>query len=382
MWQIQTINKIDSIIHQIMGKENYFIADDVAEPDAILVRSAKLHDLELPKSLLAIARAGAGTNNIPIDRCTEKGIVVFNTPGANANAVAELVIAGIIIASRNIAAATFWLTAQPKDENLAAAIEKGKSQFVGGEIAGKNIGLIGLGAIGILVAQKAAALGMTVYGYDPFISEAAKNKLDKQINLVTNRDELFKKCCFISLHLPTTAETKGSFNAEVFQKFNDNTILLNFARGDLINSGNLLTAIANGKILHYITDFPSADLIDNPHITPIPHLGASCPEAETNCATMAAAQTVAYLENGNIINSVNFPNCSLADNKQNRLSIAYNTEKNTEKEILAHLAGFTNKAGAVRQNTGYILADFASAQSEEKLAELKKLDGILLVRSL
>lgn len=312
MYNILTLNKIAACGTDLFDKSKYAFSEDMANPDAVLVRSASMHEMELPDNLLAIARAGAGTNNIPIDKCSEKGIVVFNTPGANANAVKELVLCGLFMASRKVAASIDWLkTLKGEGDNVGKLVEKGKSQFAGPEIKGKKLGVIGLGAIGALVANAAVDLGMEVYGADPFLSVDGAIHLSKNIHYVKSNKEIFEQCDYITLHAPATAETKGMINAETIATMKKNVRILNFARADLVDSKAIIDALANGGMAAYVTDFVTDDLIGIDGVTALPHLGASSPESEDNCAVMAVNEIKAYLENGDIINSVNFPNVSM-----------------------------------------------------------------------
>ena len=324
MYNIKTYNKISAYGIDEFDKNKYAIADDAEDAVGAIVRSAALHDEVFPKSLLAIARAGAGTNNIPIQRCSEEGIVVFNTPGANANAVKELVIAGLLLASRRVIPAIDWAkTLKGNGAEVGKMVEKGKGAFAGPEISGKKLGIIGLGAIGVLVANAANALGMKVYGYDPYLSvDAAWNLTHNAIHAIDLND-IFEKCDYITLHVPLTPDTKGFINSESIAKMKDGVRLLNFARGDLINSADLLAALDSGKVAAYVTDFPSDDVIGADGVIAIPHLGASTPESEDNCANMAAADLIEYIENGNIINSVNMPNISMPRTGAERICVIH-----------------------------------------------------------
>ncbi|MBQ1977174.1 MAG: 3-phosphoglycerate dehydrogenase, partial [Ruminococcus sp.] len=295
MFNILTLNKIAAIGTDRLGA-NYTIGDAVENPDAVLVRSASMHDMEMPESLLAIARAGAGTNNIPVDKCAEEGIVVFNTPGANANAVKELVIAGLFLASRDITGGIDWAKGlKGKGAEVGKLVEKGKSQFVGPEITGKKLGVIGLGAIGILVANAAVALGMDVYGYDPFLSVDAAWKLNKDIVHATTMDEIFKECDYITVHIPLNDKTKHTINADALAIMKDGVRILNYSRDGLVDSQALLAAIKSGKVAKYVTDFATDDILCEENVICMPHLGASTPESEDNCAVMAADEIKDYL---------------------------------------------------------------------------------------
>lgn len=311
MYQIQTLNKIATAGLNVLGAD-YNVADTVENPDAILVRSASMHEMELPASLKAIARAGAGVNNIPVDKCAEAGIVVFNTPGANANAVKELVIAGMLISSRRVIPAIEWAkTLSGKGDEVGKLVEKGKSAFVGPEISHKRLGVIGLGAIGVLVANAAVSLGMEVYGYDPYLSVDAAWGLSSEIIHAKSLNEIYQNCDYITLHVPLTPDTKNCINAEAIASMKQDVRILNFARGGLVDEDAVLKALEEKKVAAYVTDFPSDKVIGKEGVIAIPHLGASTPESEENCAYMAARQVKDFLENGNIKNSVNFPNVEM-----------------------------------------------------------------------
>ena len=312
MYNIQTLNKIAACGTDLMDKSKYKVGEDVTNPCGVLVRSASMHDMELPDGLLAIARAGAGTNNIPIDKCSEKGIVVFNTPGANANAVKELVVASLFLCSRKIPAAMEWAkTLKGKGDEVGKLVEKGKSQFAGPEIKGKKLGVIGLGAIGALVANAAVDLGMEVYGADPFLSVMGALHLSTKVKYVKSNKEIFENCDYISVHVPLTPETKGMINAEAISSMKKTVRILNFARGDLVDDQAVIEALKNGGMAAYVTDFPTDALIGVEGVIALPHLGASTPESEDNCAVMACKELMDYIENGNITNSVNLPNVSM-----------------------------------------------------------------------
>ncbi len=325
MFKIKTFNKISAVGLDTFDKDLYTYGDDVNEPDGAIVRSASLHETEFPASLKAIARAGAGTNNIPVDRCAKDGIVVFNTPGANANAVKELVIAGLFLSSRKIVPAIDWAkTLKGNGTEVGKMVEKGKSAFAGPEISGKNLGVIGLGAIGVLVANAASDLGMKVYGYDPYLSVNAAWNLKHDVVHATDIKEIFEKCDYITIHVPQTPDTKGMINAESIATMKDGVRILNFARGGLVDSAAVIKALGDGKVASYITDFPDDDLIGVNGVIAIPHLGASTPESEDNCAKMAAAELMDYLENGNIVNSVNMPNISMPRSGAHRICVIHN----------------------------------------------------------
>lgn len=312
MYNIQTLNKIAKCGTDIFDKAKYTVADAPENPDAIMVRSAAMHDMEFGSNLLAIARAGAGVNNIPVDKCAEQGICVFNTPGANANAVKELVIAGLLLSSRKLADALAWVPSLKNEgDQVGKLVEKGKSQFAGPEIQGKTLGIVGLGAIGILVANAAVSLGMKVIGTDPFLSVNSALKLSRKINVVASQKEVFENCDYLTIHVPFNADTKGFINADTIASMKDGVRILNFARGELVDTASILAALESGKVSCYVTDFPNADVIGAKNVVALPHLGASTPESEDNCAVMAANELIDYIENGNIKNSVNFPNAEM-----------------------------------------------------------------------
>ena len=319
MFKIATLNKISENGLKHLRTPNYEISDDCAVANGILVRSAAMHDMDLPESLYAIARAGAGVNNIPIEKCSEKGIVVFNTPGANANAVKELVLAGLFLASRDIVGGIAW--AKTLTEDVAKQVEKGKSQFAGNEILGKTLGVIGLGAIGNMVANEAVKLGMNVIGYDPFISIDAAWKLSSEVKRANAIEDIFENSDFITVHVPLTPDTKDLINKETIATMKDGVKILNYARGGLVNDADIKEALNSGKVAVYITDFPDGDIANQKGVIAMPHLGASTEESEENCAYMAAVQMKEYLENGNIKNSVNYPNVSMPRGEGKRVLV-------------------------------------------------------------
>ena len=347
MFNVLTMNKISEVGLRELG-EAYAVSDACENPDGIIVRSASLHEYAFGDSVAAVARAGAGVNNIPVDVCTEKGIVVFNTPGANANAVKELVVGGLILASRRVAAGIEWCkTLKGQGDAVGKLVEKGKSQFAGPEIAGKTLGVIGLGAIGRLVAGAANALGMSIVGYDPFLNDGMKAALPEGTAFADSLDEVYAASDYITLHLPCVATTKGMINAAAIAEMKDGVRLLNFARGELVVSADLAQALASGKVAAYVTDFVSDDLLGLDNVTALPHLGASTPESEENCAAMAAVELREFLEKGTIRNSVNFPNVSL-DGEGERVSVVH---ANTLEAVNDVLGAFT--ANGV-ETTGYV----------------------------
>lgn len=384
MYNIKCLNKISAIGTDRFSAD-YNCGEAVENPDAILVRSAAMHDMELPKNLLAIARAGAGVNNIPIDKCSEQGIVVFNTPGANANAVKELVLAGLLITSRKVIPAIEWAkTLKGKGDEVGKLVEKGKSAFVGPEIKGKTLGVIGLGAIGILVANAAKSLGMNVYGYDPFLSVDAAWGLSRSIKHALTLDEVYANSDYITIHVPLTPDTKGMINSESIAKMKDEVRILNFARGDLVNSADIIAALGTGKIAAYATDFPSDDVIGVEGVIAIPHLGASTPESEDNCACMAADELIDFLENGNITHSVNFPAISMPRDNSVRICIIHRNVPNTISTFSGALASaninIENMQSKSKKDYAYTILDVSGDVSDAAVESLKKLDAIIRVR--
>jgi len=385
MFQIKTMNKIAPVGLAVLD-ENYNVGDAVENEDGILVRSAKLHDYAFPENLLAIARAGAGTNNIPVDACAEKGIVVFNTPGANANAVKELVLCALLLASRDVTGGFDWVREQARTEgvDVAAAVEKGKSAFVGPEIYRKTLGVVGLGAIGALVANIALSMGMDVYGFDPFLSVDAALRLDRHVHVVKDVKELYKVSDYVTIHVPANAKTKGSINAEAIGAMKDGVRVLNLARGELVDDDAMIAALESGKVARYVTDFPNNKITLVKNVVPMPHLGASTPESEDNCAVMAAQELKDYLENGNIKNSVNFPSVIMARSGVQRLCIIH-------KNIPAMLSGITsqlsekginveNMTNKSKGDWAYTLLDLGSPAEEQALADIKAIPGVIRMR--
>lgn len=382
--KISTLNPIAQVGLKLLP-DNYVITDDFASSDAALVRSASVHDLDLPKQLLAIARAGAGVNNIPLDKCAEQGIVVFNTPGANANGVKEAVIAGLLLGARDITGGAKWVQDNKSDENIAKTVEKAKKQFAGTEILGKKIGVIGLGAIGILVANACAALGMEVYGYDPYISVDAAWKLSKDIRHINNVDDIYGVCDYLTVHVPLMDATRGMINADAFSKMKDGVILLNFARDTLVNDDDLAAAIASGKVKKYITDFPNAKTANMDKVLAIPHLGASTAESEDNCAIMACNELKDYLENGNIKNSVNYPACDMGVCRADgRISIFHKNVPSVLSKLTSvcgaegiNIIDMTNKS---RGDWAYTMMDISVSADEGIIKKLEDIDAVVRVR--
>lgn len=372
--EILKLNPISSEVNKILTSDNYNIIDSAENPIAILVRSFVMHDYDIQDSVIAVARAGAGVNNIPIPQYTEKGICVFNTPGANANAVKELVICALLLGSRKIVNAINWTQSLSSDPDVAKAVEKGKKAFIGPEIKGKTLGIIGLGAIGRLVADAAISLGMTVVGYDPFLNDSTKALLNPAVKTVEDLDSIYNVSDYITLHVPATPETKGFINKNSISKMKDGVVIINCARGDLFNDDDILEAVNSKKVARVITDLPNAKMLGNENIITFPHLGASTPEAEDNCAIMAANQLKDYIENGNVVNSVNFPCVKLQGNK-NRITILANTENavsEATKTVLNNNNSIIASASNVRGNLTYIIFDLENSASEDLLKALSK----------
>ena len=385
MFKILTLNKISKVgLGQL--SDNYTVSDNEANPDGILLRSFKMHDMELPESLKAVARCGAGVNNIPLDKCAEKGIVVFNTPGANANAVKELVLTGLLLSSRKIMASYAWAQSLQGTEDIAKQVEKGKSNFAGPEIKGKTLGIVVLGAIGVLVANAAVALGMNVIGYDPYFSIKNALALDNAVKFTSNLDDIYAVADYITVHVPATPETKNMINAESLAKCKDGVRLLNFARNELVNVADVKTALESGKVSCYICDFPNEETVGVDGIITLPHLGASTPEAEDNCATMAAKEIMAYLEDGNIVNSVNYPNCS-APRIAGKARVCV-LHKNTPNMLAQITAFFGEKGINIEHMTNNAKGDYAYTildvdnADDSVVTSAKAVEGIVAVRVL
>lgn len=386
MFKIQTLNKIDPDGLGLFALDKYEIASEIPSPDAVVLRSFNMHELELPESLKAVARAGAGVNNIPIDKCTEKGVVVFNTPGANANGVKELVIAGLLLASRGIAEGISWAkTLVGKGEEVPSLIEQGKKNFAGQEIKGKTLAVIGLGAIGVLVANAAHTLGMKVIGYDPYMSVKQALQLSNQVKWVKGIQSLLSQADYVTLNIPLTPETKGYINKEKFGMMKKNVRILNFARGGLVDINDLKEAIASGKVASYVTDFPNEETLKMDKVIAIPHLGASTRESETNCAIMAVNQVKDFLEDGNIKNSVNFPEAQMERNGGARIIIANQNIPNMVSQISSVLASeglnIDNMLNKKHENIAYNIIDVTRPEIDEGIkAKLKAIEGVFMVR--
>ena len=384
MYDILTLNKIANCGLDQLNKDKYNITDDAnANADGIILRSFAMHDMELPEKLLAVARAGAGTNNIPIDKCSDKGIVVFNTPGANANAVKELVIAGLFMASRKITDGIAWANTLTGDD-VAKQVEKGKSNFAGQEIQGKTLGVIGLGAIGVLVANAAHHLGMKVIGYDPYLSVDYALKLSSHVNKAKDLKEIYAESDYITIHVPLTPDTKNLVNSDTISLMKDGVRILNFARGELVNNDDIKAALAAGKVASYVVDFPNAETVNQPGIVAIPHLGASTEESEDNCAVMAAHELADYIENGNILNSVNFPNCSLPCEGQGRIAIIHKNVPNMITQFTKVFADENINISAMvnssKKDNAYTLLNTDDIITNDLIDKLKSIDGVVRIR--
>ncbi len=365
--------------------DEYTKTDDFAEADAVLVRSAAMHDMELSDNLCAVARAGAGVNNIPLDKCADKGIVVFNTPGANANGVKELFVTGMLLAARDVVGGINWAKENADNENISKDMEKAKKQFAGTELMGKKIGVIGLGAIGVLVANVANRMKMDVYGVDPFLSVNNALSLSRDVKIVKSYEEIYKNCDYITIHVPLLEDTKGMLNKEAFDQMKDGVVILNMARDTLVNDDDMKAALESGKVAKYVTDFPNPAVMKMPNVIATPHLGASTAESEDNCAVMAVDEIRNYMENGNIINSVNYPNCDagVCDTK-GRITVCHknvpamlNRITNVFSEANINIAHMTNKS---RGDYAYCIFDIDSESSKEVADKLSAIDGVLKVR--
>ena len=384
MYKYHCLNPIAGIgLNQF--SDTYVAVEDMNEADAVLVRSAVMHELEFGENLKVIARAGAGVNNIPLDRCAEEGIVVFNTPGANANGVKEMVLAGLLLASRDIVGGIEWVKANKEDANIAKSAEKAKKAFAGCELEGKKLGVIGLGAIGVLVANAAVKLGMEVYGYDPYLSVDAAWKLSRQIYHAKTTEEIYKECDYITIHVPAMESTKGMINVDALSLMKDGVIILNYARDVLVDEVALLEAMAAGKVKKYVTDFANPTVAGKDNVIVTPHLAASTEESEDNCAKMAVKEVMEFLENGNIRNSVNYPNCEMGHRGEyTRITIMHRNVPNMIGQfstILAedgiNIANMTNKS---RNAYAYIIIDVENEVTDEIVEDLKKVKEVLRVR--
>lgn len=384
MFKYNCLNPISQVGLEKFGK-NYELTEDFADADVALVRSAKMHDMELPEKLIAVARAGAGVNNIPLELCAEHGIVVFNTPGANANGVKEMVLAGMLLASRDIVGGIEWVESQKENPDVGKQAEKQKKQFAGCEISGKKLGIIGLGAIGQLVANAAVHLGMDVYGYDPYISVDAAWNLSRSIHHIQNLEDIYRECDYITIHVPLLESTKQMINREAISMMKEGVVLLNFARDLLVDENALVEALQAGKVKKYVTDFANPVVAGVPGTLVTPHLGASTEESEDNCAVMAVKELCDYLENGNIKNSVNFPACDMGHcTAEGRIAINHRNVVNMLSQFTkvlgdagVNISDLTNKG---KENYAYTLIDLESPATQEMVDELEKIDGVLKVR--
>ena len=383
MYKIQTLNKISECGTDIFDKSKYAVADECANPDAIMVRSAKMHDMQFGDNLLAIARAGAGVNNIPVDRCAQEGICVFNTPGANSNAVKELAICALLLASRKITEAAAWTASLKGTPDAPKTVEGGKSKFAGPEIAGKTLGIIGLGAIGGKIANAAEALGMKVIGFDPFLSVGAALHLEPSVRVVADINDIYKESDYITIHMPYTPQTKNTIDEEQIAMMKDGVRLINLARGELINSEAVVKAIGEGKVAKYVTDFADDTVLGVEDIIVLPHLGASTPESEDNCAVMAADEVKDYLENGNIINSVNYPAVSMARSGDARICVLHSNVPNVLKQVLDAVsskgANVENMQNKSRGEFAYTMID-VTGYTPEMESEISAIEGVIRVR--
>ncbi len=386
MYRILTMNKISSAGLAVLDKKYFQVSADEEQPHGILVRSAPMGDYEFPKALRAIARAGAGVNNIPVERCTENGIVVFNTPGANANAVKELVLAALLVSSRDVLGSANWVRQKAAECEVSTVVEKGKSQFSGPELAGKTLGIIGLGAIGVLVANAAVELGMEVYGYDPYLSVDTALRLDRSVHHANDLDTIFQRSDYITIHVPYNPTTKGTIDAEAINKMKGNVRIINLARGELVDDDDMIEALNNGRVARYVTDFPNNKILQAKNVVAFPHLGASTPESEENCAVMAAKELKDYLENGNITNSVNLPNLTMERSGVARVCVIHRNVPS----MLANIMGVLSKDGIniehmtnkSRGDYAYTVLDVDTLIDDEVRREMKAIENVIRVRIL
>ena len=384
MFKYKCLNPIAKVGLDLFSDE-YERVEEFAEADAVLVRSASVHDLELPDTLEAIARAGAGVNNIPLDKCAEKGIVVFNTPGANANGVKELVIAGMLLAARDVIGGINWVQKEKENPDITKATEKAKKAFAGNEIEGKTLGIIGLGAIGVKVANAATHLGMNVLGYDPYISVDAAWNLSRSIKHIKKVEDIYSECDYITIHMPLTDGTRQMINQDAIDMMKDDVVVLNFSRDTLVDEDAMLSALENGKVKRYVTDFPNPKVANAKGVLVIPHLGASTEESEDNCAVMAVKELVDYMENGNINNSVNYPSCNMGVcSSVSRVAINHRNVKNMLGQFTNMLAeadvNITNMVNKSKGDYAYTLLDLETGVNKEVIDKLRAVDGVLKVR--
>lgn len=386
MYNILKLNEISKVANKEFS-DNYALVKEAENPDAIVLRSFNMHEYDIPSSVLCVGRAGAGVNNIPLDKCSEKGIVVFNTPGANANAVKELVVCGLLLAGRKIVEGIEWAASlKGKGAEVTKAVEKGKSAFVGCEIKGKTLGVVGLGAIGAMVANVAIKLGMNVLGYDPFISIDGAWNLDHHVVKETDINEIFKKSDFITLHVPLNDSTRSLVNKDTLALMKDGSAILNFARGELVDAAAVIDALESEKLSRYVTDFPTDEMLGIKNLIAIPHLGASTPEAEDNCAVMVARQMIDFIENGNITNSVNMPACKMPRQGKSRITVFHKNVKNVLSAITAVIGeegiNIANLMSQAKGEHAYLILDLDENLSDAALDKIKGMDSVVKVRTI
>jgi len=383
MFKIKTLNKIASVGTKNFDKTQYDVGSSIENPDAILVRSANMLDMEIPDSLKAIARAGAGVNNIPIDQCSQKGIIVFNTPGANANAVKELAIASLLLTSRNIVGGVNWTRELPLDADIAKEVESGKKAFIGPELYGKTLGIFGLGAIGAMVANTAIELGMNVYGNDPYLTVEAAWLLSHSVKRAKEAKTIYENCDYIALHVPSTPETRGFINAESIASMKNGVRIINLSRGDLVNDEDMAKALGSGKVACYLTDFPSAQVMKMKNVIAVPHLGASTPESEDNCAVMAVNELIDFLENGNIKNSVNFPDVMNPKGGDESVCVIHKNVPTMLTQISSAISGaglnIENLSSRSKKEMGYSVFEITGECPDSVIEKLLAVEGIIRV---
>nr|WP_300129593.1 phosphoglycerate dehydrogenase [uncultured Butyricicoccus sp.] len=386
MYQVKLFNKISKVGLERLDPEKYTCSEDAEQYDAVLVRSAKLHDTQFPQSLKCIARAGAGVNNIPLERCAEEGIVVFNTPGANANAVKELVICGLMLASRDIVGGIEWTKSLAGTPDIGPAAEKGKSKFAGPEVGGKRLGVIGLGAIGVQVANAAVGLDMEVWGYDPYLSVDGALRLSRSVKHITDVNEIFANCDYITVHVPLTPDTKHLIDADAIGKMKDGVRIINIARGELVDEDAMVAALSCGKVARYVSDFATDAMLAQKNAVIMPHLGASTPESEDNCAKMAAQEVREFLEMGTIRNSVNFPNLKVPYEGGHRLCLIHKNVPNMIAQITSTLSAqgmnIENMGNRSRGDYAYTIVDVNEAPNDSVLQAIRGVDGMIRVRAI
>mgnify|MGYP005778312147 FL=1 len=383
MYNVKLYNKISKVGLDDLDPAKYTCSEDFEDYDAVLVRSAKLHDVQFPKNLKCIARAGAGVNNIPLDRCAEEGIVVFNTPGANANAVKELVVCALLLASRKVVQGANWVKSLAGTPDIGPAAEKGKATYAGPEIAGKKLGIIGLGAIGVKVANAAVGLDMEVWGYDPFLSVDGALALSRSVKHVTELDEIFANCDYITIHVPLNADTRNTISAEAIEKMKDGVRIINLARGELVDTKAMAAALESGKVAAYVSDFASDEILAQENAVTLPHLGASTPESEDNCAKMAVKEIRDFLETGTIRNSVNFPNLKVPYEGGYRICMIHKNIPNMIASITSTVkCNIENMGNRSKGDYAYTIVDAAEQPTEENLNSLRAIEGMISVRTI